>query len=128
MGEAELRLATEEIGWLTTVAADGRPQSSPVWFLWQDGAVWIASEPSARKVLNLAGNPAASFHLEGAGPGELVVTIEGTATVGGTLPDGYGEKYGAGLERLTTTAAAYLEDFSATVRLVPTRVRMFRSV
>ena len=128
MGEAELRLATEEIGWLTTVAADGRPQSSPVWFLWHDGAVWIASEPSATKVVNLAGNPAASFHLEGAGPGDLVVTIEGTATVGGSVPAAYGEKYAAALDPLATTAAAYLADFSATVRLVPSRVRMFRSV
>ena len=128
MGEAELRLATEEIGWLTTVAPDGRPQTSPVWFLWHDGAVWIASEPSATKVANLAGNAAASFHLEGAGPGDLVVTLEGTATVGGTVPSAYGEKYAAGLERMATSAAAYLEDFAATVRFVPSRVRMFRSV
>lgn len=128
MGEAELRLAAEEIGWLTTVAADGRPQSSPVWFLWHDGAVWIASEPSATKLVNLAGNPAAAFHLEGAAPGDLVVTLEGTATVGGTLPDGYADKYAVAMERLATTAAAYLGDFSVTVRLVPSRVRMFRSV
>ena len=128
MGEAELRLATEEIGWLTTVGPDGRPQSSPVWFLWHDGAVWIASEPTATKVGNLAANAAASFHLEGAGPGDLVVSLEGTATVGGTLPSAYGDKYAAGLARLATTSAAYLADFSATVRFVPSRVRMFRSV
>jgi len=126
--EAELRLATEEVGWLTTVTPAGVPQSSPVWFLWHDGAVWIASEPSAAKLVNLAGNPAASFHLEGAGPGDLVVTIEGEATVGGTVPAPYAEKYAAALVRLATTSATYLGDFSATVRLVPSRVRMFRAV
>lgn len=128
MGEAELRLATEEIGWLTTVAAGGRPQSSPVWFLWHDGAVWIASEPSATKLVNLAGNPEASFHLEGAAPGDLVVTLEGRASVGGAVPAAYAEKYGPALERLATTAAAYLDGFCSTVRLVPSRVRMFRSM
>lgn len=30
------RLRTEDIAWITTVTADGQPQSSPVWFLWDD--------------------------------------------------------------------------------------------
>ena len=28
------RLENEHVVWLTTVAADGTPQPSPVWFLW----------------------------------------------------------------------------------------------
>ena len=31
------RLATDVIGWLTTVTPDGRPQTFPIWFLWEDG-------------------------------------------------------------------------------------------
>ena len=31
------RLTGEGVGWLTTAAANGQPQSSPVWFIW-DGA------------------------------------------------------------------------------------------
>lgn len=128
MEEAELRLATDEIGWLTTVAAEGRLQSSPVWFLWHDGAVLVASEPSAGKVGNLARTASASFHLEGAGPADLVVTIEGEATIGGSMPPAYAPKYAASLARLDTTSAAYLAEFSATIRLVPSRLPMFRSV
>lgn len=33
-GHAERRLREERIAWLTTVRADGQPQSVPVWFLW----------------------------------------------------------------------------------------------
>jgi PPOX class probable F420-dependent enzyme len=126
--EAGLRLETEHIGWLTTVSPAGLPQSSPVWFLWHDGAVLVASRPSAGKVANLARNPSAAFHLEGAGPGDLVVVLEGTATVGGTMPDGYARKYADGLERLGAMAAGYLADFSAVVRVAPSRRRVFRSI
>lgn len=37
---AERRLREEEIAWLTTVRADGQPQSVPVWFLW-DGDTFL---------------------------------------------------------------------------------------
>lgn len=32
------RLRTERIAWITTVAPSGQPQSSPVWFLWDEDA------------------------------------------------------------------------------------------
>jgi hypothetical protein len=35
---AEGRLREEGIAWLTTVRADGQPQSVPVWFLWDGGS------------------------------------------------------------------------------------------
>ena len=38
------RLATEKIGWLTTVDPDGQPQASPIWFLWDDGEVLLFSD------------------------------------------------------------------------------------
>lgn len=31
---------------LATAAEDGAPRDSPVWFLWEDGAVWIIGEPT----------------------------------------------------------------------------------
>lgn len=121
-------MAGEEILWLTTVDGRGRPQSSPVWFHWDGEHIWIASSPGATKVANVRGNPAVAAHLDGAAPGELVVSIEATAALGGELPAGYDDKYSAGFSRLGTTAAAYRDEFSAVLRLTPTRLRSFLSV
>jgi len=33
---AAARLQTEPVIWLTTVTPSGQPQSTPVWFLWED--------------------------------------------------------------------------------------------
>jgi hypothetical protein len=33
---ADGRLKSEPMIWLTTVTPSGQPQSTPVWFLWQD--------------------------------------------------------------------------------------------
>ncbi len=54
------RLANETIGWLTTVNPDGAPQSSPVWFVWEDGEVRLYSWIRAPRNDNLARAPAPS--------------------------------------------------------------------
>lgn len=129
MERAGERLAEADLIWLTTVSADGRPQSSPVWFLWDAGAVLVATEPRAPKVINVAANPAVALHLDGAAPGDLVVSIEGTAAVGGPVPAApYEAKYAPGLRRLGTTVEDYLARFSASLTVVPTRWRVFRSL
>jgi PPOX class probable F420-dependent enzyme len=125
--DAELRLAREEIGWLTTVDDDGRPQSSPLWFLWQDGVIHVATEPSATKVRNVLARPDVAFHLEGAGPGEVVVTLEGTAELAATMPDAYTAKYAAAFVRIGTTPERYLAEFSTVLRVTPARRRVFVS-
>ncbi len=40
-GRAADRLAAALMGWLTTVRADGMPQSSAVWFVAHDGAIYV---------------------------------------------------------------------------------------
>jgi PPOX class probable F420-dependent enzyme len=129
--DALARLAAEEIVWLTTVRTDGQPQSSPVWFVWQDGSIYVASEPRAAKVANIGRHPQVAVHLEGAGPGELVVSIEGTATAADGLPDdvalAYRRKYEVGVTRLGMTGHAYLERFSTGIAIVPLRWRVFPS-
>jgi PPOX class probable F420-dependent enzyme len=56
-GRAERRLREEEIAWLTTVRADGQPQSVPVWFLWNDESFLIYSQPDRQKLRNISNNP-----------------------------------------------------------------------
>jgi len=38
-----VRLASDHIGWFTTVRADGSPHAVPVWFLWHDGRLLVMS-------------------------------------------------------------------------------------
>lgn len=35
----------EEVAWLTTVRADGQPQSVPAWFLWDGETFIVYSRP-----------------------------------------------------------------------------------
>ena len=80
------RLATDMIGWLTTVTPDGQPQTFPIWFLWEDGEVLIYSDRRAKRNVNIAGNPRVSLHLNDDGRGGDVVVVEGEARVDHTTP------------------------------------------
>jgi hypothetical protein len=42
---ADRRLRSEQVAWLTTVRADGQPQSTPVWFLWDGRTFLLYSQP-----------------------------------------------------------------------------------
>jgi PPOX class probable F420-dependent enzyme len=129
--EAHARLATAQVGWITTVGPSGQPQTSPVWFVWDGEAIHIATRPDAPKARNVRANSRVAFNTDGAAPGELVVTVEGdavvTAGLDGTLVDAYVDKYRAGLERLGLTAGEYVETFSGALRITPSRWRVFLS-
>jgi PPOX class probable F420-dependent enzyme len=125
---ADRRLHTEQILWLTTVRADGQPQSSPVWFLWDGEALLVFSQPDAQKLRNLAGNPRVAVHLESDGTGEEVLTIDGTAAVDPDAPSSdrieeYLVKYREGIQAMGSTPAELARDFSVAIRIRPTRVR-----
>lgn len=77
-GWAEERLAANRNFWLSTVDADGRPHAMPVWGVWQATRQRFAfgCAPSARKVRNIAANPAVVVTIENT---VECVSIEGTA-------------------------------------------------
>jgi PPOX class probable F420-dependent enzyme len=125
---ADRRLRTEQILWLTTVRADGQPQSSPVWFLWDGEALLVFSQPDAQKLRNLAGNPRVAVHLESEGTGDEVLTIDGTAAVDPDAPpsnriEEYRVKYREGIQAMGITPDELARDFSVALRIRPTRVR-----
>ena len=97
------RLTGEGVGWLTTAGADGQPQSSPVWFIWDGASLWLRSQARAGKVRNITANPRVAFHLADDGHGGNIITIEGTASLEGELPaqllEAYFTKYGERSER-----------------------------
>ena len=125
---ADRRLRSELILWLTTVRADGQPQSSPVWFLWDGATCLLFSQPGAQKLRNLAANPLVAVHLESDGTGEKVLTVDGTAAVDPDAPasdrlEEYQRKYRDGIHALGMTPAELARDFSVAVRVRPTRLR-----
>ena len=126
---AREHLERDVVGWLTTVAPDGRVQSSPISFL-RDGAdLFFYSEPNTPKLRNIAHSPLVSFHLQSDPYGDHSLIIEGTAVIDATIPpldahERYRAKYREphahwGLD-FTQTA----RDFSVPIRIRPTRVRL----
>jgi PPOX class probable F420-dependent enzyme len=125
---AERRLREEPIVWLTTVRADGQPQSSAVWFLWDGETFLLYSQPHAQKLRNIAANPRVALHLDDDGRGEDILTLEGTAAVEPEAPpsdrvEDYLAKYRGLLDTMGWTPARLARDFSTAIRVRPSRVR-----
>lgn len=67
---------------LTTVGADGYPQSSAMWFMWEDGRLWFSAKRWAAKFRNVIEHPEVSFIVVDPANEFRYVEIRGTATVG----------------------------------------------
>lgn len=127
---AETRLRTEPIIWLTTVAPSGQPQSSPVWFLWQDGEFLIYGSATGPKTRNIESNPLVSLHLETNGRGGDVVIFEGRARVDPVGPKAdavpaYLDKYWEFIDSYGWTPQTMARDYPHAIRVSPTRARIW---
>ncbi|MEN8041406.1 MAG: TIGR03667 family PPOX class F420-dependent oxidoreductase [Actinomycetota bacterium] len=121
------RLDNERIGWLTTVAPDGTPQTSPIWFLWEPDSVLIYSLESAR-ARNLANHSRVSLNLDGNGLGGDIVVIEGTATISDDTPScvdnpDYLAKYKPVMDDYGWTPEWFAERYCVPVRIEITKYR-----
>ena len=126
----ERRLREETIGWLTTVGADGTPQPSPIWFLWDGETVLIYSQPDKPKLRNIERNPRVSFNLDGNGDGGDIIVLTGDARIDGEAPPAdavpeYLAKHQGEIERLWTTPEGFAGEYSIAIRMTPTRLRGF---
>jgi PPOX class probable F420-dependent enzyme len=128
--EIVARLDRATVIWLTTVSADGQPQTSPVWFLWQDGRVVVYSLAAAPRVRNLRSNPRVALNLDGDGDGGAVVTMEGLAVLDDTgapsteLP-AYQAKYLVRITDYGWTAESFARDYPQRIVITPTRLRSY---
>jgi PPOX class probable F420-dependent enzyme len=127
---AQERLRTDPIAWLTTVGPDGQPQSTPVWFLWEDDSFLVYSRAGARKVRNISANPRVSLHLEGNRVGGDNVIFEGTAELVPDAPPAndvlaYVDKYGPRIASYGWTNEGFAVDYPHALRITPTRVRVW---
>ena len=124
------RLAREQIAWLTTVDSRGVPQPNPVWFVWQEGLIYIYSEPNQAKLVNIRRNPGVAVHLNTIGGGNVIV-LTGTAEIvdRATLPvdvtQEYVNKYGQAITSGGWTLENMPAQYSETIRIVPGKLRGF---
>jgi len=91
-------LAQPVLARLATASPSGQPHVVPVWFLWEEGAVWISSYRSTRKVKDLECNPRCALvvDLPKARDGISAVLLEGQVE----LLMGSGPEVRARIERL----------------------------
>jgi PPOX class probable F420-dependent enzyme len=126
---AREHLANDVVGWLTTVAADGTPQSSVISFLWEGDTIFFYSQPDTPKLRNIARSPLVSFHLQSDPYGDHLLIIEGTAAEDRAVAPSdehraYQVKYREPLEHWGMGEAETARDFSVPIRITPRRVRL----
>jgi PPOX class probable F420-dependent enzyme len=124
------RLEGERIIWLTTVRADGTPQSSPVWFVWDGTEFLVYSQPGKAKLTNIEGNPRVALNLNSGDGGDDIVTISGAARIDLGAPrvkdnHPYVEKYGESLSRYGWSPESMSGDYSVPIRIRPDSARVW---
>jgi PPOX class probable F420-dependent enzyme len=122
------RLRRELVIWLTTVRPDGMPQPTPVWFLWDGDIFLVYSQPSARKLCNIAHDSKVALNLNSDEWGSQVVVIAGEASLDQAAPPanrnpGYMKKYREGIAQIEMTPESMASEYSVAIRVKPIHVR-----
>jgi PPOX class probable F420-dependent enzyme len=127
--EAQRRIASDDVAWLTTVTDSGAPAPNPVWFVPDGDDLLVFSAPSARKVHNIGQRPQVTLHFNSDAHGGDVVVITGEATATPDRPPSavaaYVDKYESAITgALGTTVADIDATYNTEIRIRPTRVRL----
>lgn len=112
--EVDAFLAAERTCRVATVGPDGRPHVSPLWFVWDGGALWLHSVVRSRRWADLARDPRVAVVVDtGEQYGELRgVELSGRAEPVGDVPRGTGpDPELAGPERLFALKYAGVPEF-----------------
>lgn len=122
------RLNEDRIIWLVTTDANGAPQPSPVWFLWDGATAIVYSQPNTPKLRNIEANPHVSFHFNSDEYGGDVVIVSAEAAIEPDAPPVYDvpayiEKYDDGMKSISMTPESFAAAYSVPVRIRPTRLR-----
>jgi PPOX class probable F420-dependent enzyme len=123
------RLASEKIGWLTTVDPAGQPYASAIWFLWDDGDVIVYSGKRAMRNANIEDNPRVAFNLHTDAGGGDYLSMEGTARFDPAIPPSsqnppYLAKYQSMIEGYGWDNAYFDREYPHPIRITPTRWRV----
>ena len=79
--QRERFLAGRHVAVLVTIAPDGRPVPTPVWYLYRDGLLYFHTATDAVKTENIRRDPRVSVCVQEERPPYKTVTIHGTAEV-----------------------------------------------
>ena len=74
-------LSAPGVGILTTIGADGLPQTTALWYLFEDDQVRLSLNRSRQKTKNLQRNPSVSFFLLDPANPYRTIEIRGKATL-----------------------------------------------
>lgn len=124
------RLGEANVIWLTTISPSGTPQPNPVWFLWENGAFLIYTQPKSLKVRNISKNPKVSLNLDADEWGGNVVIFTGEAHIDPNAPPvhenvAYVEKYRESIADIQMTPESMAQDYRIAIRVTPKRMRGF---
>jgi PPOX class probable F420-dependent enzyme len=127
-GRVAARLRDEQVAWLVTVAADGTPVPTPIWFLWDGETLLVYSQPAKPKLRHIATNPRVAIALRTDERGDDLAVITGDAAVDESAPAAfelpeYVEKYSDAIARLGADPEGFSAEYSVPIRIRPTRLR-----
>ncbi len=129
---ADERLRTEAVAWLITVAEDGTPVPTPVWFWWDGASILVYSQRDKPKLRHIAANPRVAVALRTDELGDEITVVTGQAVADQSLPSAdqlpsYVDKYGALIARLGAAPASFAAEYSVPLRITPTKLRQWRA-
>ena len=83
MSQAQLErfLGGRHIAVLITLAADGRPVPTPIWYLYRDGVFYFRTAADAVKTRNVRRDPRVSICIQDERPPYRAVIVQGSAEV-----------------------------------------------
>ena len=123
----DARLREELLACLVTVAADGTPVPTPVWFLWDGDTMVVYSQPNKPKLRHITANPRVALAMRTDEHGDALVVVTGEAAVDDTAPSAdtpaYLEKYRGEIARLGSEPGPFAAEYSVPIRITPTKLR-----
>jgi len=129
---ADARLRDELVAWLVTVAADGTPIPTPVWFLWDGASILVYSQRDKPKLRHIGANPRVAVALRTDELGDEITVVTGDAAVDPSTPSAdrlaeYIDKYAGLIARLGADPASFAAEYAVPIRIAPTKLRQWRA-
>jgi PPOX class probable F420-dependent enzyme len=84
--ERERFLAGRRVAVLVTIAPDGQPVPTPIWYVYRDGAFYFRTADTSAKLANVRSNPRVSICVQDERPPYRAVTAHGPASIEPELP------------------------------------------